>query len=144
LYVIVCLPNSIVLYNELDPLREEFVQVALSGYDSIVVVHAFDGPHVLLDYGGRLEIIISKRDQVLKQNYGILFGSWTAVMGTSPEVEAFVRAQVFCYNPFHKIELKQGTVSQYHFNYFHRKHANDTAKLILILGPGNDKKNILA
>lgn len=104
LYFVVCLPNSVRLYKKLDPLREEFIVTALSGYDSLWVVHTSEGPRVLLDYGGRLDGILEKRDRVLKENCGILIGSWMAMMGTYSEVVALVNAPVFCFNPFHKVE----------------------------------------
>ena len=97
-YAATCIPNSIDLSKKLEPLRKEFRNVVAQGYD-----HAYyRGYHnVELDFGGRLEEVIKKRDKVLNENYGIS-GRWTA-MDYKPS-SAEISFLVFCYNPFHKVK----------------------------------------
>jgi hypothetical protein len=62
----------------LKPLKQEFTQVIKDGYDKASVNYHSDGTSVSLDYGGRLDAIIRKRDWLLKQNGYITLGGWHA------------------------------------------------------------------
>ena len=62
----------------LKPLKQEFTQVINDGYDKATVNYHSDGTLVSLDYSGRLDAIVQKRDKLLKENGYIIFGGWHA------------------------------------------------------------------
>jgi len=64
--------------SQIKQIKKEFQDVALNAQRSEIPIEGGDNPHtVILDYHGRINQILEKRDQRLKQmNRIILFGGW--------------------------------------------------------------------
>lgn len=102
-YFVSCVKNSIELNKILDPLKIEFICEAERGPESITEC---DPEYRCLDYGGRLDNILIRRDKILKENYGITLGGWWVHMGGWGFTETIV-SWAFCYNPFQKIHPEE-------------------------------------
>lgn len=72
---------------ELDDLKREFKQVASTNYAIDWESGEVDGrPTNTMDFGGRLDSIINRRNQTLLENGYIPLGKWSIVQGYSPDL----------------------------------------------------------
>lgn len=106
-YLSICMPNTVRTIKEMGPVSVEFEKIV------------YDGPNKVnkgivgsLDYGGRLDEVINKRNAILdKNNCGMMpyFGKWTAeaswVKGEYKYSASSPRA-LFCY-PLNKSRVKK-------------------------------------
>lgn len=105
-YVLACVPNSIKVSKELKTLSEEFINTAKYS-DSKRVNAEFYDPKLetarLIDYNGKLDKIIEKRNDYLRSNHASLFDSWRASCDNNGKY-ARAPTNAFCHNPFIKIK----------------------------------------
>ncbi len=104
LYALTCIPNSIDLNKKLAPLKEKFIEHALTKDFKVIPKRGYNS----ISYGGKLEEIIIKRNRILNRDYGftlpwLVSGDYSTGPFT-PSVNPISKLPVLCYNPFHTIE----------------------------------------
>ena len=102
-YAIIGVAKGCAVYHKVDPIREEFKQVA----ENSGTAHCQEAMSPCsLSFGGQLEEIVKQRD-AKTHSYGCwTIGGWIEKRyGYTGEQEARTKAPVFCYNPIPSLEL---------------------------------------
>ncbi|PIU75625.1 hypothetical protein COS75_03300 [Candidatus Pacearchaeota archaeon CG06_land_8_20_14_3_00_35_12] len=106
IYLASCIPNTIKLNKKLEPVRQEFIQTAQKPEQRNSDI--ISGTSTL-GYNGKLDKILDKRDNILKENNGFLFESWKVSSTDYKDYKDTQNIRVdtpkaVCYNPLRNIK----------------------------------------
>ena len=74
-FVVASIPGTIKLANKIKVLENKFCQQAVN---PDIIRMEKSNESIILEYNGRLDKIIQKRNRTIKENGGIFWGAWTA------------------------------------------------------------------
>jgi len=96
LYGILAGARSYEMHRKLEPIRQEFADTAYTTNFEVYEPENFGDPIKKMDFYGRLDDIVERRERFLDDNGCFLLGGWSVMSPDSRTVDISVSAPVIC------------------------------------------------